>query len=230
MRPVNKGESPYKAIKKYADALPYLETAIGLYCSYCEFPIPHVPEVEHVSSKSKGGSLTDWNNLLLGCKYCNTRKKDKVLPEDANEYMWPDQDNTSLAYSYEGGIPSVNVFGLNSVDPTGAKLAKAERLFKLVELDNQPKLGVKDRRFHQRNKVYEIALESLDDWRAIKDNTSDVVDVIKKQIICNAQANGFFSIWMTVFSDEPVMLKALIEAFPGTNKDYFDEIGHPKFI
>ena len=46
-----------------------------MYCSYCEFSIPHVPEVEHVVSKSKGGDLTDWNNLNLGCKYCNTRKK-----------------------------------------------------------------------------------------------------------------------------------------------------------
>ena len=75
MRPINKGESPYKKINEYKDALPYLERRIGMYCSYCEFSIPHVPEVEHVVSKSKGGDLTDWNNLNLGCKYCNTRKK-----------------------------------------------------------------------------------------------------------------------------------------------------------
>lgn len=75
MRPINKGESPYKKINEYKDALPYLERRIGMYCSYCEFSIPHVPEVEHVVSKSKGGDLTDWNNLNLGCKYCNTRKR-----------------------------------------------------------------------------------------------------------------------------------------------------------
>ena len=79
MRPINKGESPYKKINEYKDALPYLERRIGMYCSYCEFSIPHVPEVEHVVSKSKGGDLTDWNNLNLGCKYCNTRKKAQVL-------------------------------------------------------------------------------------------------------------------------------------------------------
>ena len=38
-----------------------------MYCSYCEFSIPHVPEVEHVVS-IQGGDLTDWNNLNLGCK------------------------------------------------------------------------------------------------------------------------------------------------------------------
>ena len=55
MRPINKGESPYKKINEYKDALPYLERRIGMYCSYCEFPIPHVPEVEHVVSKSNRG-------------------------------------------------------------------------------------------------------------------------------------------------------------------------------
>ena len=82
MRPINKGESPYKKINEYKDVLPYLERRIGMYCSYCEFPIPHVPEVEHVVSKSKGGDLTDWNNLNLGCKYCNTRKKAQTMPEN----------------------------------------------------------------------------------------------------------------------------------------------------
>lgn len=54
MRPVNKGLSPYVSIKDYSEALPYLERAVGLYCSFCEYCIKHVPEVEHVVSKSKG--------------------------------------------------------------------------------------------------------------------------------------------------------------------------------
>ena len=78
MRPVDKGDSPYEKIDKYQDALPYLEEKIGLYCSYCEMPIKHVPEVEHVVSKSKGGDLTAWENLNLGCKYCNSRKSFSV--------------------------------------------------------------------------------------------------------------------------------------------------------
>ena len=41
---------------------------------------------------------TDWNNLLLGCKYCNTRKGKKTSLEDVDEYIWPDRDNTALAY------------------------------------------------------------------------------------------------------------------------------------
>ena len=37
-----------------------------------------------------------------------------------------------------------------------------------------------------------------------------------------AAARGFWSVWMTVFSDNAVMLSLLIERFPGTAKDCFD--------
>ena len=107
MRPINKGNSPYNTIKSYPEALPYLEERIGLYCSYCELPIFHVPEVEHVVSKSRGGNRTEWDNLLLGCKYCNTRKGNAVGPENKETFLWPDENNTALVYSYEDGIATV---------------------------------------------------------------------------------------------------------------------------
>ena len=78
MRPVNKGDSPYQKIKSYGDALPYLEKRLGIYCSFCEMRINHVPEVEHVASKTLGGDLTAWNNLLLGCKQRCTRGTNKI--------------------------------------------------------------------------------------------------------------------------------------------------------
>lgn len=230
MRPVNKGESPYEVISKYTEALPHLENAIGPYCSYCEFRISHVPEVEHVASKSRGGALTAWENLLLGCKYCNARKNAQVTPENVDDYMWPDQDNTALAYSYTGGIPTVNASVLNAVDPTGTKLAKAQKLFDLVKLANVPTPRQKDKRFHERNRAYELALESLGNWQKAKASTPEMMDVVKQQISYTARENGFFSVWMTVFADEPIMLNALINVFPGTNKAYFDEAGHPKFV
>ena len=70
MRAIDKGGSPYKEIDEYQDAIPYLEKKIGLYCSYCEMSIKHVPEVEHKISRKNGGDWTAWSNLLLGCKYC----------------------------------------------------------------------------------------------------------------------------------------------------------------
>ena len=105
MRPVNKGKSPYTNIMKYRDALPYLENRIGLYCSYCEYPISHVPEVEHIISKSRNPELiTEWSNLLLCCKYCNTRKSNKTSMDNVCDYLFPDECNTAIAFTYKLGI------------------------------------------------------------------------------------------------------------------------------
>lgn len=87
MRPVYKGEAPYETIGKYQEAEPYLEERLGPYCSFCELRIIHVPEVEHIEAKAEGGSLTDWNNLLLSCKYCNTRKGTKVKKDEKTQYL-----------------------------------------------------------------------------------------------------------------------------------------------
>ena len=105
MRAIDKGGSPYKEIDEYQDAIPYLEKKIGLYCSYCEMSIKHVPEVEHKISRKNGGDWTAWSNLLLGCKYCNTRKAAKITPQNVGEYLWPDSDNTEQGeYSMFAGL------------------------------------------------------------------------------------------------------------------------------
>ena len=77
-----------------------LEEKIGLYCSYCEMPITHVPEVEHMISRKHGGNWIAWSNLLLGCKYCNSRKDAKTTLENVKEYLRPDADNTAVAFSH----------------------------------------------------------------------------------------------------------------------------------
>lgn len=41
---------------------------------------------------------------------------------------------------------------------------------------------------------------------------------MKRQIIMTAVSDGFFSVWTNVFTEEPQILSALIENFPGTNK------------
>ena len=68
MLPVSKGPPPQTEFSHYRDALDDLEDRIGLFCSYCEQPIQHVPEVEHVQPKSLEPHLErNWDNLLLGC-------------------------------------------------------------------------------------------------------------------------------------------------------------------
>ena len=224
MRPVDKGMSPYQAIPAYADALPHLEKAIGCYCSYCEMPLAHVPEVEHKESKNSGGSLTDWNNLLLACKYCNTRKKEKIKQGEAAQAIWPDTDNTFLAYSYTHGVPALNRTVLSQY---GSQVeGKARRLFEAVVLDNRPSSsGDKDRRWSLRLEAFAVAREALQDWRTVKG--SEAAEAAERLIIRQAQAKGFFSIWMMVFADEPEIKNALIAAFPGTARMCFDAEGAP---
>lgn len=232
MRPIDKGESPYETIAEYQDAIPHLEKRIGLYCSYCEMPIIHVPEVEHMISRKRGGDRTAWSNLLLGCKYCNTRKSAKITPQNAVEYLWPDADNTAVAFSYMHGIPKVNEEALSVLDPTGACCEKAKNTYEMVDLGNMPDIqkGDKDRRASKRIAALDMASRSLDNWHHVKDAPEQFKNDMKKQIVVTAKAVGFFSVWMTVFADEPQMLQALIENFPGTDRAYYDEDGKIKRI
>lgn len=230
MRAVNKGDSPYESIKEYQDAIPFQKDRIGLYCSYCEMSIKHVPEVEHKVSKSLGGELTAWENLLLGCKDCNTRKKDKVTPQDKDQYLWLDEDNTAIAYVYKKGYPEVNKEYLQELDLTGKLYKKAVNTYTVVGLGNDPtnKTGEKDRRFLDRNSTYHRAQESLKNWKNLKEAPDLWKEDMKKQILMTATAEGFFSVWLTVFSEEPEICNALIESFPGTRKECYDESGRPQ--
>lgn len=129
-----------------------------------------------------------------------------------------------IAFTYKDGVPEVSEEALNTIDQTGEALRKAKTLFELLKLDVLQRGAEKDKRNRKRNEVYEIAQESLRLWKEF-----DYAKSIKTQITNNAKACGFFSIWMEVFREEPEMLEAFIEVFPGTRKECFDENGHPKY-
>ena len=57
---------------------------------------------------------------------------------------------------------------------------------------------------------------------AHNDNTK-----MRNFIVMNAKTQGFWSIWMTVFQDDPDMLNRLIKAFPGTSRQCFDSNAQP---
>ena len=228
MRPVNKGKSPYKRISNYGDALPYLEERIGAYCSYCGMRINHVPAVEHVVSKSKGGDRTAWENLLLACTYCNSRKKEKTTPENKGDYLWPHEYNTALAYHYYDGEPKIDREALLRADESGDAVRMAENLFDLVKLGNNPGPKEKDRRFHSRNEAFDVATRSFEDFERAKGTSFE--RPYRATIIDLAKVYGFFSVWMEVFQDEPEVKRELLRLFPGTELRFFDEDGNVKPI
>lgn len=218
MRPVDKGEKPEKIYSCYGDAKPDLISRIGAYCSYCEFPIEHVPEVEHKEAKSTGGSMLAWENLLLSCKYCNCRKLTKVSQGEKENYLWPDEDDTFHAYSYVNGMPQINVSYLSKQEKRIQ--VRANNLFQLVQLDHVPSTPKdKDRRTLRRHEAFNVATEQLETWNKLV--VTEYKEDFKKTLIHLAVATGFFSVWMEVFKEVPEIQNAFIESFKGTNKRFF---------
>ena len=217
MRPVDKGETPDRTFDDYQDAEPYLEERIGPYCSYCEFPIGHVPEVEHREAKAAGGALLEWNNLLLSCKYCNARKGKIAAKGDKEKYLWPDEDDTFHAFLYDNDIPRLNEQYLQRQGDKARQ--KADNLFQLIKLDNFPVTPKdKDRRYRKRNEARNYAEDSKAGWDKIK-KTQERTDYLH-QIEMLAKASGFFSVWMYAFRDDDEVKRILVEAFKGTRADY----------
>ncbi len=176
--------------------------------------------VEHVEPKKPEGVSviikereTDWNNFLLACTNCNSTKGDTNVA--LQDYFWPDRDNTFLALVYsEGGLITVN----NNLPNEDLK-EKAKKTISLTGLDKHPlnKPEASDRRWNNRREVWNIAKRSKE--RLARNNNSD----FREQIVETATGYGYWSIWMTVFSDDADMLCRFIDALPGTCKQCFDQ-------
>ena len=220
MRPVDKGEEPKEKYAKYQDAEKLLEERIGAYCSFCELPIVHVPEVEHREAKAAGGDLLAWKNLLLSCKYCNTRKGKKVAAGEKGLYLWADEDDTFHAFTYAKGIPKINRDFLQ--EKGNGMEQRASNLFRLVRLGHIPKPKERDRRWNQRMEAYNLAVDSLEDWKGIKEREDK--ESYLKQTLRLAKSAGFFSVWMEVFKEHKDVQKRLIEEFKGIKKECFGDI------
>ncbi|HJH31815.1 MAG TPA: HNH endonuclease [Methanosarcinaceae archaeon] len=227
MRPVNRGPLPTDAsgneinFKKYGDARGKLIERLGETCSYCEMHLDSSLAVEHVKPKKPEGSdenilerELDWYNFLLACVNCNSTKgKKDVIPDD---YFWPDKDNTFRAFTYsEGGI--ITPYAELSVELQD----KAKATIELTGLNKRPLNDPKasDRRWINRREVWDIAILARE--RLSRNDN----DVFREQIVDTMTGHAYWSIWMTVFHDDPDMLQRFIKALAGTATDCFDEDG-----
>lgn len=220
MRPIDRGVAP-KEYTRYGDAIDDLEDRLGTYCSYCERRLPTGLEVEHMSPKSKDpAKLLDWQNFLLGCKNCNGTKGAFPEPELVGDYLWPDDDNTLRALRYEDGGMVVAQGNVGNDIQT-----KAEKLLDLVGLDRHPghpegKTPTnRDKRNAQREEVWALATSMKNSLE------SNYCEEKRQSIVQMARGWGFFSVWMTVFEDDPDLRLKLVDAFNGTALDCFDEVG-----
>ena len=159
MRPIEKGKIN-KTFTQYQDAKGDLINRLGEYCSYCERKLPASLAVEHVQPKSLHPERSlEWDNFLLACVNCNSSK----LAADIRlgDYLWPDRDNTFLAFVYrDNGIINVN----NKLDVKQKKCA--QNILDLAGLQKRPgvnDLKKSDMRWKHRLEAWDTATDSLDD-------------------------------------------------------------------
>jgi hypothetical protein len=158
--------------------------------------ISNEPDVEHVQPKSIVPALAlNWDNFLLGCKKCNKIKSYKNPNRD--DHLWPDEDNTSVAFEYYNEIFVKPSSILNS---TSNEFKCAEEILKLTGIERVPsrktmtKKLKKDRRWQKRKIAWGKAGIALQRWR--KNSSPELA----AQIADTAQEIGFYSIWVQFFS------------------------------
>ncbi len=203
----------------YRDAKPHLTAHLGEFCSYCENNIDEMNlAVEHIEpkelSKKTGKAYYehDWDNYLLACTMCNSQKSTRhYLPSDLH---LPQNNNTFLSFVYlPGGIVQVNP------NLTGQSKQHAKNLMDLTKIGNWGRnCSPKDKRWQYRSRAWQVATDCLNEYKEGKITTNRVIE--------SAKAQGFWSIWFTIFKGEDEVLKRLISDFEGTSASCFDANNH----
>jgi len=202
MRPVNKG-NPRRNYTEYGQARHDLAEVIGYYCSYCEMKVRNSIEVEHILPRNQGGAPLDWENFLLSCKYCNTIKSDHN--QNLNDYLWPDIDNTDLAFIYS----EVNAIGPKpTIEYTLQQNVK--NTIELMGLDRFPggqnEPTESDTRWRSRKEAWDLAKKDYTDW------VEAPVPAMARSI-ARTSLNGHYSIWTEIFKDVPMVLDAIDQEY-----------------
>lgn len=218
MRPVRRDASPQSTdFADYKDAKPYLISRLGPYCSYCERKIVTMLAVEHLQPKGLA-SYTHlegrWENFLLACVNCNSKKRSKNVI--FAQLFFPDRDNTFLAFTYlpDGTIePSAQAcsFGQKSIADATLSLTGLDEPISIATDENGKQIAID--RVAQRMEAWAKAQETKADIDADPGN-----EIVRKYAVRLAMETGFFSIWMTVFHSDIDIRLRLINAFPGTQE------------
>ena len=207
MRRLDRGPWPEEAgqpkvFHPYQRAKRDLLDRLGPYCSYCERTGDL--HVEHVVPQNRKCDLAEeWTNLLWAAGIATRHKGDRNESRDG--YTWPDDDVLWSPFEY---LPE----GIVRVNPSLPEPdhQKSERLFDLVGLGRSPESDpqAKDLRFIRRREAWQTATLF---HRRLNDGCGSV-----ELVLGAAKHSGFWSVWMTVFSDWPEVCARLREDFPGT--------------
>jgi hypothetical protein len=221
-----------KVVADYKDWRQDLLDCLGNWCCYCNMPLTDSPQVEHVSPKNPqpghaAGAYLDWENMVLACGPCNRAKSNKPILE-AHFYM-PDTHNTHLVFEYFVVLHPIRPGKFACIPRPNAHAQidedRAKRTIELCKLDTIKKGDDRatDLRWHYRFEAWTYAQDCKADWDEWgKQMAAQFIPLLTKV----ALGKGFFSVWLQVFDQVPVVCQALIKAFPGT-ANCFDVDGRP---
>lgn len=234
MRPLDKGNCPQngnvaKTVTKYGQWRSDLIDRVGYYCCYCNMPLSHQLQVEHVVAKVAAagavqGSLLDWDNMLLACGPCNNIKKNK--PSNSTLHYLPESHNTYL--------PFITILDPNHADAaikacahglTQAQQQKAKDTIDLFGLDHHDSRDkIVDLRWMKRKSAMLAVQNQYDLYQQAKGNPKFDEVRAAKGIVWAAKECGFFSLWYDAFVNEPEVMKQLTNnsIIKGTATSCFD--------
>lgn len=211
MRPINKGTWPIKGTRvikkrvfnKWQRAIPHLESRTGKFCHLCEMKVTNALAIEHIKPQEHFPNLiSHWDNFLLICNYCNSHKLATIpISPYRKEYYWPHLNNTLKTFDFTiaGIIVPNNLYLL-----TPPEITRATNTISLYGLDKVvTSTGDSDSRLIERLEAYKFAIDRLIEFTSGINNSVDA-------IIDLAKTKGFFSIWLKVFDNIPVVRTALI--------------------
>ncbi|WP_212005488.1 HNH endonuclease [Chitinophaga sp. HK235] len=235
MRPLNKGTSPVDqagtpiAVSDYDRWRKLLIERIGYYCCYCNIPLSHNLQVEHVVPKNPppGYAVGDplaWDNMLLACGPCNRTKWNQ--PVDFNDYYFPEKNNTLIPFEiiFHPVDPSAAIVN-HSEDLQLHQQSKARSTIDLMGLNViDQRADIVDIRYMRRRDAILMVDAAYGLFQDFKHNNPGNLGQAAERVAILAKGVGFFTLWFDKFEQEPVVISALINPaiIPGTAQDCFD--------
>lgn len=234
MRPLDKGPVPLDehgeaiAPTDYQSWRKALIDRIGYYCAYCNIPLSHNLQVEHVVPKDPPpgytpGDALAWDNMLLACGPCNNAKSN--TPVNAAAFYLPENHNTHLAFTIENHAKTGHAIVAERPGLMDNQHQKARRTIDLTQLDNTD----------ERDKIVDIrsirrkdAMEAVRAMKEIFDHSKSSptynADTAAENVARQAKVTGFFSLWFDAFDDEPAVMRTLVggDFISGTAENCFD--------
>jgi hypothetical protein len=233
MRPLNKGNTPVDSLGNPIAATDYknwrknLIERIGYYCVYCNQPLSHSLQVEHVIPKNPpagfAGDPLAWDNMLLACGPCNNAKSNN--PIDASTYYLPEEHNTHLPFLIEPSVLADHAIVTEKAGLTAPQSAKAKRTIKLLELNNvDERDNIVDIRSIRRRDAIVAVQANRQQFEEARHSPTFQMNIAARNVVVQAKVTGFFSIWYEVFADVPEVMQFLTDnnIIKGTAGNCFD--------